>query len=467
MSMPVAYRPPLEDDTPTQRGPWSHAERRSADPVNQLGHELNRLCSEATDRYEIVAHLEALGYNTPRMLERCGTHDHFELAEALFGRVPRSRLWHPATRRERFDWRESVALTLALAVTFVLGTYASGAALVLAVAVLTWSQIAATLVSRAEAELPAALRPRVVALALWLGVVTLSASGALIAADLATLAPPMLWLSLAGLLWSGRRRAALALPLAITAAYLTASLAAGPLAVSLPAATVSQVVATVGGALGTLVVLAQGPVGVLRWALSRWRVTLLPSCYGLGQGALLIAGLRAAPAGAEVLPGAILLAFILLVSRAALVRFERALTDTLWREHDAKAFATTARRSLLAYLGPFVLPLVPIAALALPVAEGGGVTAATSMSPALAEVPWLYFWMVFTLIGVTLALGVALLALGNARTPALAVLAAGSLALVAPTVPFVVIASALIAVLGLAAARWLGRVDRYAVHLLQ
>lgn len=467
MSMPVAYRPPLDDDAPTQRGPWSHAERRSADPVNQLGHELNRLCSEATDRYEIVAHLEALGYNTPRMLARCGTHDHFELAEVLFDRVPRSRLWQPPTRSEPFDWRESVALTLALAVTFVLGTYASGAALVLAVAVLTWSHIAATLVSRAEAELPATLRPRVVALALWLGVVTLSASGALIAADLATLAPPMLWLSLAGLLWSGRRRAALALPVAIGGVYLTASLAPAPLALALSPATVAQLVAIVGGALSIVVVLARGPAGVLRWALSRWRATLLPGCYGFGQGALLIAGLRAAPAGAEVLPGAVLLALILLVSRAALLRLERALADTLWREHDAKAFAKTARRSFVAYLGLFLLPLVPVAALAVTVVVSCGATAPPSVSRVLAEVPWLYVWTLFALIGVTLALGVTLLALGNVRTPSLAVLTAGCLALTAPNVPLIVIVSVLITVLGLAATRWLGRVDRYAVHLLE
>jgi hypothetical protein len=55
-------------------------ERRSAHPINQLGRALDQLCLEASDPFEIAAHLEALGYNNANVAARYGVADHFELA---------------------------------------------------------------------------------------------------------------------------------------------------------------------------------------------------------------------------------------------------------------------------------------------------------------------------------------------------------------------------------------------------
>jgi hypothetical protein len=67
-------------------------ERRSADPVDALSREFDALCTRAVDALEIAAGLEAEGFNDAAIAATYGYPTVFDLAEELFGRVPR-RNW--------------------------------------------------------------------------------------------------------------------------------------------------------------------------------------------------------------------------------------------------------------------------------------------------------------------------------------------------------------------------------------
>ena len=62
--------------------------RRSASPLDQLSRRLNRVCSTAVDPYQIAAMLESDGLNDRIAREEYGFSDVFELADALYRRVP-------------------------------------------------------------------------------------------------------------------------------------------------------------------------------------------------------------------------------------------------------------------------------------------------------------------------------------------------------------------------------------------
>src|SRR5690606_24592365 len=152
---------------------WDGPERRSRDPINQLGRSLNRLCLEASDPYEIVAHLEALGFSLTMVKARFGMTNHFELAQALYERTPRIRDRRRSRREAAGDWASPIAIGTAFVATFFMGTFGEPGMLIPAIVVLVWSQVAAALISRAEGELPPPEQRTVRSLVVQLGLVAL------------------------------------------------------------------------------------------------------------------------------------------------------------------------------------------------------------------------------------------------------------------------------------------------------
>lgn len=129
---------------------YSGLERRSHDPINQLGRQLNEICISAVDPLQIAAALEAEGWSDAAIATRFHLPSVFELAEILFQRVP-LRIEHlpsvPSQRRK--SWRElSHGLLFALPGLFyppaVSLAPAASTTLALALAVIAgwaWSQL--------------------------------------------------------------------------------------------------------------------------------------------------------------------------------------------------------------------------------------------------------------------------------------------------------------------------------------
>jgi hypothetical protein len=440
MSMSVPYTPPDYVPPEVDATTWTGPERRSQDPVNRLSRSFNRLCLEATDPYEIVAHLEALGYNTPSMLARLGMEDHFKLAEALYARTPKSfAQQRPDVLHER-NWVGPVTMVMALVVTFGLGAYATANALLAATWVLIWSQASAALLSRAEGDLGRESRARVLTILLRVGVLGLGLLWAVTRFGPSAAAPALLWFGVAALLWGKRYVAALALP--VVAAL---GLAAGPAFGWSPV--VAQAITSVVALVATAPLMFVDAHGVRRWIARRWREALFPALYGLGQGLLIIGMVWGSPDEAAVVPGAVLLAVILLTSQALLARLKQTFAALLWEQRSDAGYVAAARLRLAGYALVYLSPVL----------------VAWLIQALAGAQPWMYHWYAFAVFGLALALAVVSISLGNAVVPGVTFAVAGFAALFAP---FLLVGAVLAVVQFAWTLRWSGKLERYALFLL-
>ncbi len=438
--MPVPYTPP--EFVPPERTDtaWDGPERRSRDPVDRLGRSLNRLCLEAADPYEIVANLEALGYNSVSAVRRVGATDKFALGEALFARTPKSRPRATPVRAADRDLASPLAMVAALAATLVLGTAAAQIPWAPVLFVLVWSQAAATLVSRAHGDLGPEGARDVLSVAVRFGVAGVVLSAAATAFTPAALASATLWLAVAALLWNRRPRLAVTVPVLSLVALGVGN------GTDAPPADVHGFVIVL-ATLAIVPTLAHGARSAGSWIVRRAGTLVAPVLYGVGQAVLIVAILERAPQGADVLAGALLLVAILALSRTMFVRFKAHLTRRLWTDTEPAAFARATRSALLLYVGAYLLP---VAVAALWVAVAG-------------PQAWAYHWTAFALYGVCLALAVVSLTFADARTPAVTFLAAGAAALFLPVLLVCAGLAATQLALLLARSR---RFEPYAVHLL-
>lgn len=441
MSEGVAYTPPDYVPPELAASRWAGPERRSRDAVNDLGRSLNSLCLEASSPYEIVAHLEALGFNSATALERFGVSSHFELAHLLYERTPRIRS-RPGVRKELTrDRATPVAMGLAFVATFLLGAFSQVEMLAPAMVILVWSQVGAALLLKAKGELQRSEQRRVLAFLVQLGLLATLLCWLPLRYGLPTLAPTLTWFAVGALLWAERRWAAVAVPLLVGLGLLVEFL--------LPVPPVTPLVAAVAATA-----LLCFPLGwrdtrpAFAWLRRSLGVALHPFLYGVGQGMLILALLRHEDPSADVVPGAVLLLFVLLLSQRFLIALKAALTRRLWRATDERRFRGFAHLALFAYVGAYLLPLA--AALAIEAATG--------------VASWHFHWYAFGLFGLSLGISVVGFALGDPAASSIPFLVAGAVAVAGA--PFLAVIATLAVALLLLAQLRVRQVGRYAVHLL-
>lgn len=441
MSQPVAYTPPDYVPPEVAADSWAGAERRSSDPIDRLGRSLNRLCLEASDPYEIVAHLEALGLNSPTALARFHVTSHFELAHALYERTPRIRERREPKRKDKRDWATPTAMGLAFVITYFQGAFSQVEMLAPAVVVLVWSQVGSALLMKAKGELPRADQRGALAVIVQLGLVALALTWLLLRFGPATLAPTLVWFAVGSLLWAERHLAAVAVPLVVGAGLaLSAAFSLPPIVVQLVA---------IGTATSLCLPLARhDPRRSLAWLRRSAGVVPHPLLYGVGQGLLILALLADQEPDRNVLPGALLLLVIILASQRLLIALKALLTDRLWRARNRADFKQFAQLALLGYVTLFLVPLG--AALALELLTG----------PA----PWHFHWYAFGLFGASLGIAVVDFALGNPAGASVPFVLAGVAAWAG--LPFLWVGVALAASLLLVAQWRVRQVGQYAIFLL-
>lgn len=441
MSQPVAYTPPEYVPPEISATQWSGPERRSSDPVNQLGRSLNRLCLEASDPYEIVAHLEALGLSPAVVRLRYGAANHFELAQALYRRTPRIRDRRPNQPGKANDWASPLAIGLAFVTTFFMGAFSQAGMLIPAIVVLVWSQVAASLLSRAQGELSPSEQQQVRSLVVQLGAVGIVVSWLSLDIGFAALTPTLVWFAVGALLWSKQWVAALAIPALLGVCLLVTWLLPVPPRMPVYLVGITTIVAI-------LSLMAADTRGALRWLRRSAAVVVHPLLYGLGQGLLIFALLTSDGEANDPVPGAVLLLLILVFSQPLLVLLKDALAQRLWRATDEDSFKQFAHLALVLYVAAYLTPLV--GALAFESIAGIG--------------SWHFHWFAFGLFGLNLGISVVDFALGNPAGASIPFLLAGMAA--ALGAPFIWVCVLLAAVLLLLVQVGLRQVGRYAVHLL-
>lgn len=441
MSQPVAYTPPEYVPPEIAATQWSGTERRSEDPINQLGRSLNRLCLEASDPYEIVAHLEALGLSPAAVRARYGVSNHFELAQALYERTPRIRGRRVPRKTKASDWVTPFAIGLAFVTTFFMDAFGEIGMLIPAIVVLVWSQVAASLLSKAQGELPRSEQHELHSLVVQFGVLAIGVTWVSLGIGLAALTPTLVWFAVGALLWSREWAAALAFPALLGATLLLTWLL--PVPPSMPI-----YVVVIGTVVAILPLILADTRSAFRWLVRSARVVVHPLLYGLGQGLLIFALLTSGGETNDPVPGAVLLLLILVFSQQLLVLLKEALARRLWRTEDEGSFKRFAHGALALYVSAYLTPLV--GALAFEYFAG--------------TASWHFHWFAFGLFGLNLGLSVVDFALGNPGGASIAFLVAGMAAVLGA--PFLWVCVLLAAVLLLVVQIGLRQVGRYAVYLL-
>lgn len=441
MSQPIAYTPPDYVPPDVSANEWAGKERRSRDPIDQLGRSLNQLCLEATDPYEIVAHLEALGFHTPAVLARFGVSNHFELAHALFERTPRIREQVTASKPPKNNWATPIAMALAFVTTYYMGAFAQATMLIPAMVVLVWSQVGAAIIAKAQGELSAQDQRKTYALMVQMGTLAIAASWFLLHFGLSTLAPTLVWFAVGSLIWAERWLEAIAMPTIVSLALVATGL------FGLPSET--PLVVVVLATIGLCVPLFWHDTrSILPWFFRSVGVTVHPLLYGLGQGLLLLALLRDGVTSRNAVPGAVLLLLILLLSHKLLVSLKTHLSRRLWASHDPGGFRLFSQVAFSSYVAVYAVPLV--AAIAIHMVAG--------------ETPWHFHWYAFGLFGMNLGVSVVGFALGNPAGAGIPFLLAGMAALAGA--PFLWVSLVLAVVLIAVAQLRVRQVGRYAIYLL-
>lgn len=441
MSRAVAYTPPEYIPPEMHNSSWQHVERRSHHPVNSLSRSLNVLCLEASDSYEIVAHLEALGYNRPEILARLGVGNHFQLAHLLFEMTPRRNMQRAIQVRSPVNWLTPLAIGAAFLVTLLLGAYDTTAMLLPAIVILTWSQVGSSLLSKAQAEVGAAQQAALVSLLVWFGAVAVGTSWFLLRFDMGTFAPTLIWFTVASLLWARQPRRALSLPLIVGCGILFDVLAGGR-------TTLPYSLAIAASAVYCVPLLIRPGWIALDWLRNNLSSSVYPFAYGAAQGALLIVLLRGSEPGSQILPGALLLLGILLTSEHWLVVLKDRLKRQLWSAARKDAYGSFAQRAVLGHAAVYLLPL--LAALLIQLSMG--------------LQPWMFHWYAFALFGLCLGLAVFSFTLGDPVSPSVSFLLAAVAAVAGA--PFLAVVAAAAAIEILLLLYRVRQVERYAAFLL-
>lgn len=439
MSASRAYRPP-EVKVKTYEGKtYGERERRSQEPVNQLGRRLDTLCLEASDSFEIAAHLEALGYNGDDVPARYGVLDHFELAERLFVATPKFLPLEQPAARPASSLSKQLVMVLTLLVASSIGLLTEVSAWSAVFWLLIWSQVGGALLSRAGGELDTPKQARVMSLVLELGIIGMVVAWFFTPFALATWTVSLLWVGVAGLLWDERLGYARFLPLA-AAVLLLLHVWAG----------VDLTFMLAGMGLVTLValrpLLVWSTPDAWRWTLQQGKYLLPFALYGVGQGLLLLALLRGARL--EALPGVALFAIILLSAESHLLYLRSKLKSYLWQEGSTRRYAVLSQRAVVGYAGRYLFAFVPALALWL----------------TLGAHPSLFYLWGFALFGLALALGLVFLSLGDSILPAAAFLVGGTL--VSLGLPFWFVLPLLIAAEFALLLRRCRDLGRHGIHLL-
>ena len=383
------------------------------------------------DPYEMVAHLEAMGYDQQRVQQQLGL-PHLPAAAAwLYQQLTATNpVAHapPALPADAQAWPGRLALLGAMLLS--VGFWQQQLPVAPAVVwILAWSHLGSFWVWQLRAYLEVPDRLRGIALLWWLGLLGLALALGSQVTQPAAWTLNLLWMGLAGLIWEGSGWAALAL--------------------------VGAVAATQGLALPPWVVLA-AELGVLLLGLRSlhtwpgWTALLYarPSgqeavayvLYGVG---LALLWLSLPPQAYPLTPG--LLAAMLYVDYALIWVRGRA-RRVFWQARYAQQARPGIQGYLLLYLGLTLLPWV-VACTALVL---GGHN--------------LYLAAEFALLGLVLAMGLFHLSLGQASWAALPILLAGSTA--ALGLPLLLAGALAVALMLLAVLIWSRSPFRYGLHLV-
>ncbi len=180
---------------------WYGLEKRRTDLLGKLNRELFEVTKEATDPYELAAHLEALGFNNERVAKEFSLNSTFELARQMFQLSVRK----PELRRRSFvqmpglGWRQ-VLILAAIVATLVLSQNATLPQWLMTLWLITWSIASGSVIARVKDKLNEVKQRSVFSLLMLVGLIGIGFVG-LDHRALTEYTMALLWWGVAGALW--------------------------------------------------------------------------------------------------------------------------------------------------------------------------------------------------------------------------------------------------------------------------
>ncbi len=176
---------------------------RSLRPINKLARSIFDITKNATDVYEIAAHLEAIGYNSYRVKREFGMDNPFELAREIQDITPVQKtedyFWQKTFNTM---WLKQLTILLAIFATIVIQINSVPQNWLTIIWLIIWSVIGSKLVNKMHAELSLENSGRILAILSFWGFIGLVSVWALEFPSMPEATVNLLWWILTSLLWA-------------------------------------------------------------------------------------------------------------------------------------------------------------------------------------------------------------------------------------------------------------------------
>lgn len=177
--------------------------QRSFRPINILARKMFDITKNATDVYEIAAHLEAIGYNSYRVKREFGIDNPFELAREIQNLTP-NQITEDYFWKKTFNatWLKQFTILLAIFATIILQINSVPQNWLTIVWLIIWSVIGSKLVNKMHSELSLDNSGRILAILSFWGFIGLVTVWTLRFPTMSEATVNLLWLVLTAVLWS-------------------------------------------------------------------------------------------------------------------------------------------------------------------------------------------------------------------------------------------------------------------------
>lgn len=201
MSQVGRYRKPKSIEIESYESFGSN--ERSARPINRLARSMFDITKNATDVYEIAAHLEAIGYNSYRVKKEFGIDNPFKLAKEIQDITP-DQITEDYFWQKTFNtmWLKQLTILLAIFATIIIQVNTVPQNWLTIVWLIIWSVIGSKLVNKMHAELSLENSGRILTILAFWGFVGLATVWTLRFPTMPEATVNLLWWILTSVLWA-------------------------------------------------------------------------------------------------------------------------------------------------------------------------------------------------------------------------------------------------------------------------
>lgn len=295
---------------------------------------MKTICYEASDEFELVAHLEALGYNSYRTKEEFGLDNNFELAAEIFKRTNRKS--KPKSFYSPLQDLKKQQLVLLVAIIITMVTFLQVSVnWIIMIWIISWSFIGNSFIASAIREWNNEEVKKVLSATLYLGLLGFLIIALYFRFDVFSATVAIFWWTIAGWTWRKKLSEASILTGLIPSILLLLSMVLPFLFGSvIPWSTINLFAITILAIFFARHELTWPKITTLRWMLKNSPNALLLGFYGLGQGLLLMQLVKLTGALGLYwnILGLALCTLLIMMAERLVIWFKQTIAELMWSD---------------------------------------------------------------------------------------------------------------------------------------